>query len=241
MKLSIVTCLLLLVASYSSALNSVKSPSLLHHFTGRIPSSKLVPAPLRHVLSLLGLRGRKVLPSKSTVASKVLSPSVLSMSPFAAAAAATNVRPVYTPHVMMSSNHRPHVTSGPSTPSNGGFHFNSQVLPPFLGDPSSDEPRLSFVPLPSSSHGQMNHHSHHQLHHQMHHQNSDGSLESFGQMLPSAAEKQQVMYIYVDEEGKTVSTKVTDPHEGKNILRSIDWHLFTHSLSYSPTYFTSHL
>lgn len=236
MKLSILTVatvsLLVTVTfiTYASTLKTVavKSPSLLHHITGRIPStSNLVPAPLRHVLSLLGLRSRKVLaPSKAAASGGVLRPSVLSMSPFSAAA--TNIRPVYTPHVMLPSNHRPRIAS-PTSPSqsNSGFHFTSHNLPPFLGDPSTGEepPRLSFVPLSSPHNGMHGHphhpHHHHQLHHQLHHSTGDSSLDAYGQMLPTAGEKQQVMYIYVDEEGKTVSTKVADPTEGKNITLSL--------------------
>lgn len=189
MKLSIFTLILVTSATFSQA----KGPSILHHLTGRITASPsaLVPAPLRHVLSLFGLRGRKV------------PPTMLPMSPFAAA---TNVRPVYAPPVMVPVPSNPPVNQPPpppavSSPVNPQIQSNpfemGQVLPPFLGDPS-EEPRLQFVPLP---------HPHSPVHD--HHSVNPASV------VPGHEAKQQVMYIYVDEEGKTVATKVTDPTEGK--------------------------
>lgn len=196
MQLSIFTLILVISVTFSSPVTSAKGPSILHHLTGRITSSpsNLVPGPLRHVLSLFGLRGRKV-PS-----------AMMAMSPFPAA---TNVRPVYAPPVMVPIPANPPTNQPPPPPPTPVSHGNrplqgnpydlGQVLPPYLGDPS-EEPRLQFVPLPQS-HSALNGPVH------------EGSLSH--QMMPDQDTKQQVMYIYVDEEGKTIATKVTDPTEGE--------------------------
>ena len=129
------------------------------------------------------------------------------MSPFASS---TNVRPVYSPGPSMvplptnppANQAPPPAMTSLIKPANPSMHENSydmaQVLPPYLGNPS-EEPRLQFVALPHSHSGM----------------GPPLNEEHLSQMAPGHDAQQQVMYIYVDEEGKTIATKITDPSEGE--------------------------